>query len=156
MLPARQRKLSVLVACTSPPMRSHLRALLIREPAFCFCGEADTGEATLDLFFRYRPEVVLVDVRLPDRNGFKVIESIKQAIPRCQAILLCHAADLCVEEVGRMVGANRVCHTGGELHPILVVLRELAVARGAVVSDQWPVPSNQWSAVSGPWSVASN
>ena len=134
-------------------MRTHLRALLNREPAFSFCAEADTGTAALDLFFRYRPDIVLVDVCLPDRNGFKVIESIKHAIPSCQAILLCHAADPCVEEVGRMVGANRVCHTGGELNPILVVLRELAVARGSVASDQWPVGSIQWSVVSGQWSV---
>jgi len=119
-------QLSVLVACPSPPMRTHLRLWLNREPAFCFCSEADTGAAALDLFFRYRPDVVLVDVCLPDRNSFGVVQCIKQAIPACQVILLCHAADPCVEEVSRMVGANHVCHTTGELHPILTVLRELA------------------------------
>ena len=107
-------------------MRTHLRLWLNREPAFCFCSEADTGAAALDLFFRYRPDVVLVDVCLPDRNSFGVVQCIKQAIPACQVILLCHAADPCVEEASRMVGANHVCHTTGELHPILTVLGELA------------------------------
>jgi DNA-binding NarL/FixJ family response regulator len=126
-----QPKLSVLVACSSPPMRAHLRAMLNREPDLCLCGEADTGAAVLDLFFRYRPDVVLVDVCLPDRNGFKIVESIKQAVPSCRAILLCRIADPCVEEVSRMVGANHICQTAGELQPVLTLLRELAVANNA-------------------------
>jgi DNA-binding NarL/FixJ family response regulator len=119
----------VLVACSSPPLRAHLRALLNREPAVCLCGEADTGALALDLFFRFRPDMVLVDVDLPDRSGFKVVECIKQAVPDCQAVLLCQAADPCVEEVSRLVGADHACHTDGELTPVVALLRGLA-ARG--------------------------
>ena len=125
----RQPRLSVLVACVSPPVREHLRALLGREPTLCLCGEADTGVEALELFFHYRPDVVLVDSRLPDRNGFKVVECIKQAVPACQAILLCHSTDPCVELVSRMVGVDHVCCTAGDLDHVLTLLRELAGKR---------------------------
>jgi DNA-binding NarL/FixJ family response regulator len=131
-----QPKLSILVACSSPPLRGQLRALLNRDPAFCLCGEADTGEAVLDLFFRCRPDVVLVDACLEERNGFKVMACIKQAIPSCQAVLLCHSTDPCVEEASRMAGANYICRTGGELNPVLAVLHKLALAKSGEAGQQ--------------------
>ena len=114
------------MACSSVPLRAHLRALLNRETDFCLCCETDSGAAALDLFFRYRPNVVLVDVALPDRNGFMVVECIKRAVPSCCVVLLCHASDPCVDEVGRLVGADHVCHTCGELNPVLALLRDIA------------------------------
>jgi DNA-binding NarL/FixJ family response regulator len=102
--------------------------MLNREPGLCLAGEVDTGAAAVDLFFRCSPDVVVVDAALPDRNGFKVVECLKRAAPSCHAILLCHSADPCVEEVSRMVGADHVCHTGGELNPVLAVLRKLVAA----------------------------
>ena len=80
----------------------------------------------MDLFFQYRPNVVLVDVALPDRNGFMVVECIKRAVPSCRVVLLCHASDPCVDEVGHLVGADYVCHTCGELNPVLALLRDIA------------------------------
>src|SRR5262245_18692134 len=115
----RTPKLSILIACSSAPLRAHLRTLLNREEGLSLCSETDSGTAALDLFFRYRPDVVLADVSLPDRSGFMVIECIKLAAPDCRAILLCHAADPCIDEVGHLVGADHVCHTAGELKPIL-------------------------------------
>ena len=130
MTPLRAPRFSVLIACSSAPLRAHLRALLNREADFCLCCETDTGAAALDLFFRYRPNVVLVDVALPDRNGFMVVECIKRAVPSCCVVLLCHASDPCVDEVGRLVGADHVCHTCGELNPILALLRNIADTPG--------------------------
>ena len=118
------------MVCASPPLRAHLRALLNREPALCFAGEADTAAEALDLFFRFRPDAVLVDVSLPNGNGFKIVECMKRAIPSCRVIMLSRAADPCVEEVSRMVGANHVCPTACEINPVLTLLRELADARG--------------------------
>jgi two-component system response regulator DesR len=122
----RHPKLSVLVACSAAPMRAHLRAMLNREPGLCLCGETDTGTEALELFFHFRPDVVVVDAQLPDPNGFKLVECIKQAVPACRAILLCSVADPCVDEVSRMVGVDHLCQTSGGLDPIFTLLRELA------------------------------
>ena len=121
-----RRKLSVLVADDSLPLRAHLRVILAQEPGLCLAGEADNGADAVNLFFRYRPEVVLLAVCLPDRSGFEVMQCIKQAAPEVTVILLSDAPDPCVDEVSRMLGAMEVCHKGSELNRVREILRSLA------------------------------
>ena len=118
--------LSVLLVDRSPPVRSHLRAVLNQEPSLCLAGEADTCAAALDLFIRYRPEAVLVEVCLPDGSGFDILQCIRQVAPDCAVILLCDAPDPCVDEVGRLLGATRVCDKAGGIKPIRDILCRLA------------------------------
>ena len=129
MIPRFHSRLSVLVVDESLPMRAHLRAVLNQEPGLCLCAEADTGEAAVELFFQYRPEVVLLDVCLPDRNGFEVMQCIRQAAPDCAVILLCDAPDPCVDEVSRLLGATEVCDKATELNRIREILRRLVHER---------------------------
>jgi len=122
-------RLSVLVVDDSLPMRAHLRAVLNQEPGLCLCGETDSGAAAVDLFFRYRPDVVLMDVCLPDRNGFEVMQCMQQAAPDCAIILLSETPDPCVEEVSRLLGATEVCDKASELSRIREILRRLVQER---------------------------
>ena len=119
-------QLSLLMACSSLPLRAQIRSLLNRETGWRLCGEADTGAVALDLFWRYRPDVVLVDLGLADSNGFHLIEVFKRSTPSCKVVLLSHAADSFVEKVARLMGADHVCHTAGKLNPILALLRQIA------------------------------
>ena len=122
----------MLVVDDSFPMRAHLRTLLMQEPGLCLAGEADNGTDAVDLFFRYRPNVVLLGINLPDRNGFEIMQCFKQAAPEVVIILLSDAPDPCVEEVSRMLGAMEVCHKGSELSRVRELLRGLAQAPPAV------------------------
>ena len=126
-----RRRFSVLVADDSFPNRAYLRAMINLEPGLALAAEADTGAAAVDLFFRYRPDIVLLDVSLPDRSGFEVLQCIKQAIPGCGVIILSAAPDPCVEEVGRLLGANEVCHMGSGFHPVREALARLQKQLGA-------------------------
>jgi DNA-binding NarL/FixJ family response regulator len=127
-----QSQFSVLIVDDSLALRARLRSLLEEEPGLSLAGEAETGAHAVDLFFRCRPDVVLLGVCLPDRSGFKVMQCIKQAAPRCVVILLSDASDPCVDEVSRMLGATEVCHKGGELTRIRELLRGLVSAPPAV------------------------
>jgi two-component system, NarL family, invasion response regulator UvrY len=132
---ARHRpRLSVLVVDDSLPMRAHLRTVLSQEPGLCLAAEADNGADAVELFFRYRPDVVLLDVVLPDRSGFEVMQCMKQAAPECAVILLSDAPDPCVDEVSHMLGATEVCHKSSELNRIREVLRRLVYSRSAVAA----------------------
>jgi DNA-binding NarL/FixJ family response regulator len=122
----RQSVLSVLVVDNSPPMRAHLRSVLEQEPRLCLAGETDNGAEAVELFFRYRPEIVLLDVCLADRNAFEILQCFKQASPDCAVILLSDAPDPCVDEVSQMLGATEVCHKAGELHRMRDTLRRIA------------------------------
>jgi two-component system, NarL family, invasion response regulator UvrY len=115
-------------------MRAHLRTLLAQEPGLCLAAEADNGADAIELFFRYRPDIVLLDVVLPDRSGFEVMQCLKQAAPGCAVILLSDAPDPCVDEVSQLLGATEVCHKASELNRIRDVLRRLAQDQAAVAA----------------------
>jgi DNA-binding NarL/FixJ family response regulator len=132
MSPRHRSHLSVLVVDDSLPMRAHLRALLNQEPGLCLAAEADNGADAVESFFRYRPDIVLLDVCLPDRNGFEVMQCFKQAAPSCAVILLSDAPDPCVDEVSHLLGATEVCHKASELNRLREVLRRLVQEQSAV------------------------
>jgi DNA-binding NarL/FixJ family response regulator len=61
----------VLIVDDHPSFRSSARALLAAE-GFEVVGEAEDGSSALDAVERLDPEVVLLDVQLPDVDGFAV------------------------------------------------------------------------------------
>lgn len=61
--------ISVLLADDDGLVRSGLRALLDAEPGISVVAEAATGEDTVLAARRHRPDVVLMDVRMPRRDG---------------------------------------------------------------------------------------
>ena len=66
---------SVLIVDDHPTFRATARALLEAE-GFEIVGEAEDGRAAIEAARRLRPEVVLLDVQLPDIDGFEVAASL--------------------------------------------------------------------------------
>jgi len=66
---------SVLIVDDHAPFRRSIRVLLELE-GFDVVGEAEDGASALDLALRLRPELVLLDVALPDTNGFEVAKKL--------------------------------------------------------------------------------
>jgi DNA-binding NarL/FixJ family response regulator len=65
----------VLIVDDHPTFRASVRALLELE-GFEIVGEAVDGASALDLAGRLEPEVVLLDIALPDTSGFDVAEQL--------------------------------------------------------------------------------
>jgi DNA-binding NarL/FixJ family response regulator len=62
---------TVLIVDDHPSFRATARAVLESE-GYEIVGEAADGRAALDAVARLRPDLVLLDVQLPDMNGFTV------------------------------------------------------------------------------------
>jgi len=65
---------SVLIVDDEPLARAGMAALVAREPGFAVVGECPDGRSALAALKRLRPDVVLLDVRMPDLDGFEVLE----------------------------------------------------------------------------------
>jgi len=78
---------SVLIVDDHPAFRSFARTLLSTE-GFVVVGEAEDGAGALEAAERLRPDVVLLDVQLPDTNGFDVAERIAEVPDPPQVVLI--------------------------------------------------------------------
>jgi DNA-binding NarL/FixJ family response regulator len=66
----------ILIVDDHPMMREGLRTLISRERDLTVCGEAETAGQALDAVANLKPDLVLVDITLPGRNGIELIKDI--------------------------------------------------------------------------------
>jgi DNA-binding NarL/FixJ family response regulator len=78
----------ILIAEDHPLMRSGIIAEISAEPDLEVIAIAEDGEQALELFRIHRPDISLIDIRLPKLNGLKVIEAIRQDCPTARIIVL--------------------------------------------------------------------
>lgn len=82
----------LLLADDHPMIRNAIEALL-RDTEFEIVGMAGTGQATLDEIDRLKPDLLLLDLQMPDRNGLDVLRHIKAGKSAMRVVLLTAAID---------------------------------------------------------------
>ncbi|MBI4611674.1 MAG: response regulator transcription factor [Candidatus Rokubacteria bacterium] len=87
------RKIAVLLVDDHEVVRVGLRSLLARERGIEVVGEAGNAAGAVAQAARLRPDVVVMDVRLPDRSGVEACREIRSADPAIQVIMLTSYAD---------------------------------------------------------------
>ena len=68
--------LRVVIVDDEPPARAVLRELLRGRAGIALCGEADSGATAVTAIETLRPELVFLDIQLPDLDGFEVLTRI--------------------------------------------------------------------------------
>ena len=66
----------VLIADDEPPARRKVRRFLERDADIGTVAEAGSGQETLDALRTFRPDLLLLDVQMPDMDGFAVLERV--------------------------------------------------------------------------------
>jgi len=87
-------------------VRSGMRALLEQMPGIQVAGEATNGREALDLVERLRPDVVLLDISMPELNGLEVAERLHATQSAVRVVLLSMHADEHYVERALGVGAT--------------------------------------------------
>jgi len=87
------RALRILIVDDHEVVREGLRALLNRRAGFSVVAEAATVEAAVAEASRAKPDVVIMDVRLPDGSGVEACREIRQENPDTKVIMLTSYAD---------------------------------------------------------------
>jgi DNA-binding NarL/FixJ family response regulator len=78
----------VLVADDEALMRAGLIELLSSDPGIEIVGEASSGREAIQRAVRLRPEVVLMDVRMPDLDGIAATAELARAAPHSKVLIL--------------------------------------------------------------------
>ena len=79
LTPAKRKK--ILLVDDHPLMRHGQADLLNREPDFVVCGEASTAREAMEAIAKLAPDIVLVDIALPDKDGLELIKDIQALHP---------------------------------------------------------------------------
>jgi DNA-binding NarL/FixJ family response regulator len=85
--------MKVLLADDHPLMLEGIRGALGRERDIEITGEATSGAQLLSLLSHARPDVVVLDLRLPDMDGLTCLETIRQRYPDVNVVMLSVIAD---------------------------------------------------------------
>ncbi|THV28503.1 response regulator [Glycomyces paridis] len=124
----------VLLADDEPVVRASYRAILDTDPGIEVLGvEAATGRQAVALTLAERPDVVLMDIRMPELDGLAALEQIRRARPAQAAIIVTTFGD--DEYIARAVqlGANGFLVKSGDPYDLLRGVRA-AAGGGAMLS----------------------
>ena len=81
-------KITVLIVDDIPETRENLSKLLYFEPDLEIAGTAANGREAIDLARKLQPNIVLMDINMPDMDGITASQEIPRVAPLCQVIMM--------------------------------------------------------------------
>ncbi len=85
---AEDQIIRILIADDHPVVREGLAAMINRRPDMQVIGEVADGQAAIDFFRLHRPDLILMDLRMPGTGGVEAISAIRAAAPDARIIIL--------------------------------------------------------------------
>lgn len=125
--------LRLLIVDDHPVFRFGLRALLESEGEFEVVAEASTGEQAVRLAKEHKPDVVLMDITMPEMNGIEATRQILETNPETGVLIVTMVDDASIFAALR-AGARGYLLKGAEGEETLRAIR--AVARGEMILSE--------------------
>lgn len=124
--------LRVLIADDQKLMRAGLRTLLELEPDIEVVGEAENGRQAVEAARQLRPDVVLMDVRMPELGGVEATRALRTELPEVHVLILTTFDDDAVVFEGLRAGASGYLLKDVSGEELAAAVRSVA-AGGAVI-----------------------
>jgi len=91
-------KIRLMCVDDHPIVREGMAAIITLQPDMTMVGTAATGREAIQRYEELRPDVALVDLRLPDMSGFDVIKAIRDKFPNARIVVLSsHEGDVDIQ-----------------------------------------------------------
>jgi two-component system NarL family response regulator len=113
-------------------VRAGLVAVIDGAPGLAVVGEAASGDEALALYGRLRPDVTVMDVRLPGKSGIETVTALRQQDPAAKVLMLSlHEGD---EEVSRALAAGALGYAlkRAEAGELIAAIHAVAAGRSSV------------------------
>lgn len=88
------KKISIIVADDHAVVREGTRKMLEEDPDIIILGEAANGNEAITLTQLKKPDILLLDISMPDINGLEVLKKIKTANPQQKVVFFTAHSDL--------------------------------------------------------------
>ncbi len=82
------RAIRILTVDDHQLLREGIAAVLEGQPDMVLVGQASNGREAIESFRQHRPDVTLMDLRMPDMNGIEAITAIRAEFPNARIIVL--------------------------------------------------------------------
>jgi DNA-binding NarL/FixJ family response regulator len=90
----------ILIADDHDVMREGTRAIIERQPGWEVCGVAATGREAVEQAIALEPDVVVMDMTMPELNGLDAAQQIRRRLPQTEIIIFtAHQTDELIREV---------------------------------------------------------
>ena len=107
--------LKVCIADDHPLILNAVRAALMRAGDIEVVGAAQSGTEVLELVARHEPDLVLLDHRMPDIDGFSCLKTIKRRWPQVQVVMLSASED--PKQISEALDAGASAYIGKRINP---------------------------------------
>jgi DNA-binding NarL/FixJ family response regulator len=119
----------VLICDDVAELRQLLRDLLADDPRMDVVGEAGNGRDCVVLAGQLRPDVVLLDLSMPDMDGLEVIPRLAKVSPDAGIVVFSGFVADRIGELALSLGADRYVEKGTALDMLANAVREVAEVR---------------------------
>jgi DNA-binding NarL/FixJ family response regulator len=116
---------TVLVADDNYSVRRALCEVFARESDFEVCAEADDGRDAIEKAERLRPDMIVLDLSMPDINGLDVARELKDRMPSVPIILFTFYVDRFVKEAALSSGVSEVVSKSEDVSVLITKARSL-------------------------------
>jgi DNA-binding NarL/FixJ family response regulator len=119
------QKARIFIVDDHPMTRAGLTHLINHQPDTLVCGEAENAAEALDLFHVSQPDLMLIDITLPDKSGLELIKDVKAIRPDLPILVISmHDESLYADRVLRAGARGYITkHEGGD--KLLVAIRQV-------------------------------
>ncbi|MGD8778916.1 MAG: response regulator transcription factor [Ignavibacteria bacterium] len=81
-------RIKIIIIDDHPLFREGIKTIINRDCRFIIAGESGTGNEGFQLVKKLEPDLVIIDISLPDINGIQILREIKEEFPQITAVIL--------------------------------------------------------------------
>lgn len=119
----------VLICDDNGSLRLALRAVIGSRPSLRVLGEAADGNEAIAEARRLQPDVILLDLAMPQLTGLEALGELRRIAPEAKIIVFSSFADASVAQDVIELGAVRYMEKGGDIEELNDAIEEAAAAK---------------------------